>query len=71
MSCGEPEGKDGVIKHTQIIEPPYTDPYVRWCERSGASLPPTRFHECMIASTLPFHKNAQCSVMSKHVEQND
>ncbi|WP_218944072.1 hypothetical protein, partial [Bacillus aquiflavi] len=22
-----------------LIEPPYTEPYVRWCERSGANHP--------------------------------
>ena len=25
--------------HVKLAEPPYTDPYVRWCERSGVRTP--------------------------------
>jgi hypothetical protein len=31
----------GIIANAQSDEPPYTDPYVRWCGRGGAAkLPP-------------------------------
>ena len=36
---------DNVLGHSDH-EPPYTVPYVRWCERTGAlKLPPTRFYD--------------------------
>ena len=35
--------------HVKLIEPPYTEPYVRWCERSEflklREIPPTRLND--------------------------
>ena len=33
----------GTSRCTYAIEPPCTEPYARWCERSGLAAPPTRF----------------------------
>src|ERR1700737_2898105 len=38
----------------QLLEPPYTDPYVRWCGRGGAArLPPIPIDESMPTTRGP------------------
>jgi hypothetical protein len=54
-------------------EPPYTAPYVRWCERTGAErLPPTRlifwpFRPLGMILALTIRKKIDCKAMHSNV----